>query len=250
MKRASLLIAAVVAAGALAATARARADEPPSPTVFAVRADEPPEPPHISPVSPMRADHGLELGVRLGYSLPMGRMGGASGNGGAFISSFETASVPIGVDVGERISPRLYVGGTATWGPGTKTSTGSCGTAGVSCFGQDAQLRGEVRASLAPYGKVGWWVSAGAGWELASFAQSVGSSGVTSTRTGPIFPDLQIGFDIRHEAVAVGFYFGVTVAEFLTQGLDPAATAVSTWVPDRDVHTWVTVGMRGTYGPW
>jgi hypothetical protein len=198
----------------------------------------------------MRATHGLQLGLRLGYALPVGRLGGEAGNGGAYIASLETASVPVGVDVGQRVSPRLYVGGTATWGPGTNASNGPCQTPGVSCFRQDAQLRGEVRAYLAPYGKVGWWVSAGAGWELASFAQSVGSSTVTATRTGPILPDLQLGFDIRHETVAVGFYFGITVAEFLTQGLDPAATAVSTWIPDRDVHSWITVGMRGTYGPW
>lgn len=207
----------------------------------------------FSPASPMRAERGLQLGARIGYALPTGSVGGDTSSSTS-LSHLETALVPIGLDGGYRLSPHFYVGGTAVWAPGTGPASPSpCTTQGVSCFRQDAQLRGEVRAYLAPYGKVGWWASAGAGWELASFAQTLSGSGngtVHSTRTGPILPDLQLGFDVRREATAVGFYVGLSVAEFLTQGVDPAAASEPTWIPDRAVHTYVTLGMRGSYGPW
>jgi hypothetical protein len=61
---------------------------------------------------------------------------------------------------------------------------------------------------------------------------------------------MQLGFDMRHGATAVAFYFGVSLAMYLTQGVDPASAPVATWIEDRDVHAWVTFGMRGSYGPW
>ncbi len=207
--------------------------------------------PDLSPVSPLRADHGLQLGVRLGYSLPTGSIGGDATSAGTSLSHLETAVVPIGVDAGYRLAPRLYVGGTATWGPATAAAgPNPCSAPGVSCFRQDAQVRGELRVYLAPYGKVGWWASVGAGWEFASFAQSVRGSTTTATLTGPVIPDFQLGFDIRRQATAVGFYFGLSVAEFVTQGVDPAAAPESAWISDRAIHTYVTLGMRGSYGPW
>ena len=121
---------------------------------------------------------------------------------------------------------------------------------GVSCFRQDAQLRGEARFYFAPDAKVGGWLAVGAGWEVASFAQSVGSSTTTATRTGPILPDMQLGFDIRHGATAVGFYLGVSLAMYVTQGVDPSSTPVATWFEEHAVHSWITLGMRGSYGPW
>jgi hypothetical protein len=68
--------------------------------------------------------------------------------------------------------------------------------------------------------------------------------------TGPILPDVQLGFDIRQGATAVGFYFGVSLAMYLTQGVDPSSTPVATWFDEHAVHSWITLGMRGSYGPW
>jgi hypothetical protein len=61
---------------------------------------------------------------------------------------------------------------------------------------------------------------------------------------------MQLGFDIRGGATAVGFYFGVSLAMYLTQGVDPSSTPVATWFDEHAVHSWITLGMRGSYGPW
>jgi hypothetical protein len=65
-----------------------------------------------------------------------------------------------------------------------------------------------------------------------------------------VLPDVELGFDVRRGATAVGLYFGLSVAMFLTQGLDPSSPPTSTWVGDPTVHTWMTFGLRGSYGPW
>jgi hypothetical protein len=211
--------------------------------------DDPPEAP--SP-SPMPAPRGLQLGARIGYALPTGHLGGDATNSSTSLSELETAIVPIGVDVGFRLSPYIYLGGTGVWAPGISPNltNNACQQVGVSCFRQDAQLRGEARFYFAPSAKVGGWLALGTGWELASFAQTLGSNTITATRTGPILPDMQLGFDIRRGATAVGFYFGWSLAMYLTQGLDPSSTPVATWIEDRAVHQWFTLGMRGSYGPW
>ena len=209
-------------------------------------------PPVPAPPSPMPVSRGLQLGARLGYALPTGHMGGSAQVPSSSISDLETAIIPIGIDAGMRLSPGVYVGGTAVWAPGlAPNQTGNtCQAQGVSCFRQDAQLRGEARFYFAPQAKTGGWFALGAGWEIASFAQTVGSSTTTALRTGPILPDMQLGFDIRRSAVAVGLYLGVSVAMFVTQGLDPSPQPVPTWIDDHSVHTWITWGVRGSYGPW
>jgi hypothetical protein len=208
--------------------------------------------PAPDPPSPMPVRRGLQLGARVGYALPVGRLGGDASGASASISDLETAIVPVGVDAGVRLSPRVYVGGTGVWALGTAPHlrNNPCQQLGVSCSRQDAQVRGEARFYFAPDANVGGWAALGAGWELASFAQTVGARTTTATRTGPILPDMQLGFDMRHGTTAVAFYFGVSLAMYLTRGVDPASAPVATWIEDRDVHVWVTFGMRGSYGPW
>jgi hypothetical protein len=192
-------------------------------------------------------ERGVQLGARLGYSLPTGTLS----NGAAastHLSDLETASVPIGIDAGFRFSHLAYLGATVAWGPGIAPNNPATCPPGLSCFRQDAQLRVEGRLYFDPSNTVNWWMGFGAGWEVAAFAQSAGGSTVTATFTGPVFGDLQIGFDSRTRP-AIGPYFGLTFAEFVTEGIHPAAAPVSTWL-DPSLHVWFTLGLHGSYGGW
>ncbi|HEY8040920.1 MAG TPA: hypothetical protein VIF15_14040 [Polyangiaceae bacterium] len=200
---------------------------------------------------PMPAQRGLQLGARFGYSLPLGTVGGKASGLASHVSDLETASVPVGVDVGYRYERRVYFGGTLTFGDGVDPNgTSPCHSSGVSCSRQDWQLRAETRFYFAPDVRGGGWLAVGLGWEVATFSTSIGKSSVTSTLTGPILPDVELGLDIRGGAVAVAPYFGLTFAEFMTHGVSPAAEPVSPWIDARSLHTWVTLGLRGSYGPW
>jgi hypothetical protein len=194
---------------------------------------------------------GLQLGVRIGYSLPTGHLGGDSGNANTALSDLETAIVPLGLDAGFRLSPQVYVGGTAAWAPGTDANAPNpCKSSAVSCSRHDVQLRAEARYYFAPHERVGGWFAVGAGWEVATFSQTVAATTTTATRTGPVLADFQLGFDIRSERTAVGLYLGVSLATFMTQGVNPASPPVPTWIHDQVFHEWITFGIRGSYGPW
>jgi hypothetical protein len=196
----------------------------------------------------MPVPRGLQLGGRLGYSLPVGSISNNS-TLSTSLSNLETATVPIGIDAGYRFSPSTYLGGTLTWGPGiAPNSQGTCGF-GDSCFRQDAQLRVEGRLYFAPDARKGGWLGLGVGWEIAAFSDSHQGNTITSTLTGPV-ADVELGLDFRSHGFAMGPYLGLSVAEFLTEGVNPAAAPVSTSISDPSIHAWITLGLRGSYGPW
>lgn len=200
-------------------------------------------------LEPMPALRGLQLGARIGYALPNGALSSDSSLSTP-ISKLETASVPIGIEAGYRLSRALYLGGTLAWGPGiAPNAQGTC-PPNASCFRQDAQLRAEARFYFSPERRVSWWASAGGGWEVAAFSQSAGASGATATLTGPVLADLELGFDSRRGARGIGMYFGMSLAEFLTHGQNPTPAPVATWIDNPSIHVWFTLGVRGSYGPW
>jgi hypothetical protein len=204
----------------------------------------PPAPPAPRPTS------GVQLGARLGYSLPVGPFGTQADGLGSDISDQLTAVVPLAIDAGYIVGRWLYLGSSIAWAPGIAPNTpGPCQTFGVGCFRQDVQVLLDARVYMTPDARVTGWVSVDAGWELATFATTVGSSTVTATYSGPILFDGRIGFEVRSQAVAVAPYLGVAVGEFLTHGLDPSAAPVPTWIGTA-AHEWITLGLRGTYGPW
>jgi hypothetical protein len=190
---------------------------------------------------------GAQLGVRVGYSLPVGPLGTQADGLGSDISDQETAAVPLAIDGGYLLRRWLYLGGSFAWAPGIGPNTpGPCQSAGVHCFRQDAQLLVDARVYTAPDARVTGWVSVDVGWELATFATSVGGSTVTATYSGPILLDGRIGFEVRSRPIAVAPYLGVAVGEFVTRGLHPSPP-VPTWIGTAN-HEWITLGLRGSYG--
>lgn len=209
----------------------------------------PPAPPAPAPpAAPTRLSHPFQLGLRLGYSLPIGPLGTQADGLGSDISDLQTAAVPIAFDAGRLVRPWFYLGGSIAWAPGTgPSSTGStCASSGVHCFRQDLQLLADARVYLAPEARVTGWMSVDAGWELATFATSVQGTTITSTYSGPIFVDGRIGFEAPVGAMTIAPYLGVAVGEFVTRGLNPASTPVTTWIATAN-HEWVTLGVRGSY---
>jgi hypothetical protein len=194
-------------------------------------------------VDPMPVEQGVQVGARLGFAAPSGNLY----SGSARMSDLDSATVPIGIDLGYRLSPGTYLGVTVAWGAGLSGLSTTCPPP-ASCFKDDSQIRFEVREYLAPHGKVGWWIGAGAGWELFGFGRTVGDSTTTATFQGPVFADVQLGVDFRKGMFAAGPYVGMTIGEFTTEALDPAPGGEPGISPS--VHVWLSLGMRVSYGPW
>jgi hypothetical protein len=241
-----LALPIVLSSAALTLPTPARATDGEAPATAA-------SPPDAAPLpDAARPQRGWQLGGRLGYALPVGPLSSAStGSLSTRLSDLETASVPIAIEGGYRFSRASYLGGTIAWGAGIKPNSGGTCPKNDSCFRQDMQARLEGRLYLDPRARTGWWAAAGVGWEVATFSQSSGALSSTRTFSGPVLLDVELGVDARHDWPAIGPYLGVTFAEFLSQGLHPAsADAGGTWIPSPGVHGWVTLGLRGVWGPY
>jgi hypothetical protein len=186
--------------------------------------------------------------MRISYAVPMGPI--ENGRSVTHLSDLETASVPIGIDAGYRFNKRVYVGGTLAWGAGVSPNSHSTCPGADSCFRQNAELLVDARFYLAPEAKSGWWLAFGAGWEVAAFSEGNAATTVTTTLTGPVLANFQLGLDVRNGLFDLGPYLGLAIGEFLSQGTNPSATPVSTWIPNPGVHGWLSLGVRGSYGPW
>jgi hypothetical protein len=177
-------------------------------------------------------------------------LGGTRSGLNTHLSDLETASVPVGIDAGYRFTRVFYLGGTAIWAPGTTPNAGGpCKSPGVSCAEHDAQVRLDARFYFAPEAHVTGWLALGIGWEFATFSQSTAATSSTAMLTGPIIPDVQLGFDVRGRSFSMGPYLGVTGSTFVTDSVTPAG-APSTWIKDPTAHTWITLGLRASYDPW
>jgi hypothetical protein len=53
---------------------------------------------------------------------------------------------------------------------------------------------------------------------------------------------------VRSRPIAIAPYLGVAFGEYVTRGVDPASPPVPVWIGTA-LHEWVTLGIRGTYGP-
>src|SRR5262245_52611991 len=77
---------------------------------------------------------GIELGLRVGYGLPLGTAYGVSGLPNPKLSDLISGMIPFWADVGYRIDPNWYVGGFFQFGIGLVPSS-LC--SGITCSEND-----------------------------------------------------------------------------------------------------------------
>jgi hypothetical protein len=199
------------------------------------------------PPRPMPVTRGWQLGGHIAYELPLGSFEAASPpKTSPLVSDIDKAWVAFDFDAGFRFTRYVYLGGSLAWGPALSGGGDFCGASGNSCAGHVAQLLVDARFYAAPDANVGAWFGVGGGWELATVVVNPG----TETYTGPVLANLQIGFDVRGGALAIGPYFGVAIGEMVSKSITPAPAGGTPPIDERALHDWVTFGLRGSYGPW
>src|SRR5262249_13809999 len=118
---------------------------------------------------------GIELGVRAGYSFPLGSVSGSSvttfGNttvmqGGQSMSDAFTGRLPLMFDAGYRINPNIYVGLFLMYGfmfiNGDKTQ---CNVSGVSCSAHEFEYGLNAHYHFLPETTFDPWLGVGFGFE-------------------------------------------------------------------------------------
>jgi hypothetical protein len=230
MKKSALRFALVV--GALLAN-----------TVFAVD----PNMPATGPGSGQSDFHGIELGVRAGYGIPLGTAGDNTN-----LSDQIKGIVPLWADLGYRFDPNWYLGAFFQFGFGFVPSNAGAGAVcvpGVSCSVNDLRFGLNVHYHFLPADTFDPWLGVGAGYEILNLSASAPGTSVSASTRGFEFGNVQLGLDFRiSPAFAVGPFATFTIAQFSdnsasVNGQDLGAAGYT----NKGIHEWVIFGVRGVF---
>jgi hypothetical protein len=192
---------------------------------------------------------GIEVGARIGYGRALG-----SRVEGARLEDTWDGAWPLALDIGYRLTPHLYLGGTLIYMPLQldKTHLG-CNTELVDgpgdCSGSAARLAFDAQWLLAR----SWyatWIAAGFGVERMTINYRSGClDGPFSTEdTGVEFGHLEIGIGARLQpGLVIGPFVQYAAGMFLASTISGSCRRGGSDIPDKAVHGSVLWGLRVTY---
>jgi len=180
---------------------------------------------------------GFAIALRTGWGIPQGKL-----DGGQDLSAESAGMVPIWLDLGYRLTTPLTLGVYAHYAfslPRICPETGTCNASDVR-FGFQAQWHFGIRDTI------DHWVGAGAGFEI--YDEDL--AGATQRLGGVEFFNLQFGEDFSlGKRFGLGPFLSVSLGKFTSmQRGAPGARPVESKVPVPDLHTWVVIGLRLSFG--
>jgi hypothetical protein len=189
-----------------------------------------------------RADEGskgIDIGLRVGLGKPFGQVDASTGD--SLDQTFDFI-VPLGVDVGYFVDPRLSIGlyGVYALGRPAAALSSDCSSQGVRCSLDD--LRVGFQAQVHGLRSNPWdpWLGLGSGYEWAQVHTPTGSL----AEAGWELLNLEAGIDLRPiHAAGIGPFVAWTVGEYDFESLPGHG---QTAVPNRALHEWLMFGLRGT----
>lgn len=182
----------------------------------------------------------LELGARLGYSLPAG-----STAENQSLSDGFSGQLPVQIDVGYRINPHFYVGAYGQLGYAFPKS--DCAS-GASCSGLDTRVGISAQYHILPEAKFDPWVGVGTGYEWLTAKVSQGDASASETAHGFEFVNLQLGGDYRvSNQFAIGPFASLSLGQFSKQSLSLNGRDTSGDIDKTALHEWITLGVKGTF---
>ena len=192
---------------------------------------------------------GIEVGARVGYGRALG-----SRVAGSRLENTWDGAWPLALDVGYRLTPHLYLGGTLTYMPlQLDKSRLGCNTEVVDgpgdCSGSAVRLAFDARWLLARK----WyatWIASGFGVERMRIDYRSGCfDGPFSTvETGVEFGHLEIGVGVRLQpGLVIGPFVQYDAGMFLASTTSGSCSSTSSDIPDKAVHGTVLWGLRVSY---
>ena len=206
-------------------------------------------------------ESGSALGARLGYALPMGKIGTSAATPTPASTANDnlpdavTGMVSIWFDIGYRINPSFYVGAVFQYGFAfvNKDKRTACNQ-GVSCSANDITVGVNFHYHFLPAAQFDPWVGAGIGYENlgASLKGSLRGRPVDTSNsiTGIQFLMLQAGGDFKASSdVAIGPFVGLSLGEFTGYSAtdNPTGIALIGDLNDTGLHEWLTLGLRAQF---
>lgn len=212
-----------------------------------------------------RAEVQAEFGGRLGYGLPLGKLGKDFPD----IKDGVVGQIPLWFDFGARIGGHLFVGGYFSYGFGIlgrelsdecdalQSEAGAFGV-DVSCHAQDTRLGLEVLYHLTTpqEQRIDPWFGAGVGYEWFGwgYGLSAGSqhADVSAMYRGFELLNLQLGVDFPLSPnAAIGPFAAFTLAQYGVTSLSCSGTCgdtpnTSDSIDEQSLHEWLLFGVRAT----
>ncbi|MBV9947104.1 MAG: hypothetical protein JOZ69_09675 [Myxococcales bacterium] len=231
--------------GTLTTAGRTLAAEPPAPGGLPVPdASAPALPPAIA----------LELGFRIGYSLPFGSVSGASsdGTGGADLSTLFSGRLPLMAELGVRL-PHLSFTAVGTFAAlFANGNLAVCSGADVDCSGHAFGIGADFKYHVLPARLLDPWIGLGFGYEWAtlSIVRAHAITILASTDfafSGPEFISVEAGLDVLTERPAggVGPFLMLGVGQYSSESATNQTMHASADVANKAFHEWFTLGARG-----
>jgi opacity protein-like surface antigen len=233
----SLLALTAVASSVLVSSA-AFADEA---APAAPAASEPA--PAAAPAAAPAKEGGVELGLRVGYGLPLGD----AVKDGKLSDGF-SGQVPIWLDVGYRINKNIYAGVYFAYGFAFLNKDKAC-PGGADCSASDMRFGVNAHYHIMPDQAFDPWVGIGIGYEIAGLKASAGGQEFKATYSGLEFVNLQVGGDYKvSPQLAVGPFVALSIAQYSSYKTDPELPGADSTIKDKAIHEWLTIGVKGTFG--
>jgi hypothetical protein len=180
---------------------------------------------------------GVELGLRVGYGIPLGdavknvKMSDAGYKG----------KIPIRLDAGYRVTPNIMVGVYFAYGIIMIDKDKACG--GADCSAHSLDFGVQAAYHIMPDQSMDPWVGLGIGLEQISGSVSSVDFGIK----GLTFAEIQAGLDFKAGGnLMVGPFLGFALGQYSTV----TAAGNSADITDKGMHEWLTIGVRGAYGIW
>ena len=193
-------------------------------------------------------DSGVDLGVRLGYGIPLGEI---AENGD--LNDAVTGQVPIWIDAGYRITPNWVVGLYFQYGFAFLAD--SLCPNGADCSAHDIRVGLQGQYRFMPREKVNPWLGLGIGYEWlggsVSVTTPVGSAEVSLDGHGFEFVNLQGGADFQvGDGIGIGPFLSFSLGEYSrgSASVTGAGTASGSQdIQNKALHEWLTLGVRGAF---
>jgi outer membrane protein W len=169
------------------------------------------------------------IGLRLGYALPMG-----SAAKNDKMSDNASGMIPIWLDLGYMISPNIMFGAYGQYG---LVSLKNCNG---DCSARDLRLGLQGQYHFSPTEKFDPWFGLGIGYEKLSSTRS----GRDESLGGFEFVNLHAGMDYKvSPALGVGPFISFSLGQYSSA----SAGDISVDIPEKALHQWLTLGIRGAF---
>lgn len=192
-------------------------------------------------------DSGVEVGARLGYGIPLGKVH-SMGDGDNALSDSISGQIPLQLDLGYRLDPQLLLGGYFQYGIAFP-SDDACDPDGVSCSASNVRLGLQAQYHFDPITVDGAWIGGGIGYEwMTVHVEAGGIDGSVQVR-GFEFLNLQGGYDfVVADKLRVGPYALLSIGQYSGSTVETAGISQSNSIDEKAIHSWLMLGVKGSYG--